>query len=130
DRGSCRRRVLAKNLSQLSCSHPGVVYRCVRLEILPARESADDDRVEADIADKSGCDFKSILIIAGQRDADAVSVTMCLSLKGFEIHCVERLHPSCTWKYRGGPPGRALWMPHRLACCLAIPVLVGIPGVK
>jgi hypothetical protein len=75
--------ILTEEHAEFGAAHPYVVRSAVRLEVLSSGQGPDDDRIEAGGADQIGGDSKRVGIVAGKRNADAITLTTRFVLERF-----------------------------------------------
>src|SRR5215471_12302368 len=99
NRPSPSTRPLTKERLQVLPRHPSVIRRCVRLELFPTRQRSNHDRLEPGVAHETGGDIERLLIVARERNADAITLAMGFTLEHLEIDGVECFHPARAGKH-------------------------------
>src|SRR5262245_54573403 len=75
-----------EELAEPRAAHSRVVRRRPRLEFPAPLEGTDDDGIEAGVAGQAGRGLDGLALVAGERDPDAVAISMSFILERLEVH--------------------------------------------
>src|SRR5690349_330680 len=114
------RLVFSKCSTEVGPAHPGVIDGGTRLDLLPSRQRTQDHGIEARVADESCRDIERSLIVARQRNTDAITVAMGLTVERLVVDAVEGLHPTRPRELRRRPGRRAAGVVRRVAGDVAV----------